>query len=51
MPNRLIETGDAQPWKIGLDYNVASFNKEELDFHEEFGTVSFLIIKNDEIVD
>jgi CubicO group peptidase (beta-lactamase class C family) len=50
MPNRVIETGDAQPWKISSDYNAASFNEEELSFHEEFGTVSFLVIKNDEIV-
>ena len=50
MPNRAIEKGEAQPWKISADYNTASFDQDELDFHKEFGTVSYLVIKDDEIV-
>ncbi len=50
MPNRVIETGIAQPWIMSETYNSASFNEDELSFHDEFGTVAFLVIKNDEII-
>lgn len=47
--NRLIETGNPQPWSIAGDYNSVKPTDALESLHTQTGTVAFLIIKNDSI--
>ncbi len=48
--NKIIAKGNtAQPWAIHKDYNKVAATSTLQGFHDELGTVAFLIIKNDSI--
>ncbi|WP_274474907.1 serine hydrolase domain-containing protein [Mangrovimonas aestuarii] len=47
--NRLIEVGEPQPWAIHKNYNTATTSQELEDWNTKYGTVAYLIIKNDSI--
>ncbi len=48
-PNREIKKGTGQPWAISKDYNKVKATVALEEAHKKFGTVAFLIIKNDSI--
>ena len=39
-----------QPWPVHKDFNTISPTETLLETHEDFGTIAFMIIKNDSIV-
>ncbi|NQY06905.1 MAG: serine hydrolase [Flavobacteriaceae bacterium] len=47
--NRTVQSGTHQPWPEHVNYNKAKQVKELEALHEEYGTVGFLIVKNDSI--
>ncbi len=48
--NRTIEKGNnPQPWKFHNDYNTVEPTPELMKAHEKYGTVAYLIFKNDSI--
>lgn len=47
--NRVVEAGAPQPWPLHEKYNQVEPAPELLKAHEKYGTVAFLIIKNDSI--
>ncbi|NBL65042.1 serine hydrolase [Flavobacterium sp. NST-5] len=47
--NRTIEKGVGQPWKISEQYNSVEATDSLTNLHKKFGTVAFMIIKNDSI--
>lgn len=48
-PNRKIEKGANQPWKISKNYNTVNSTKELQNTHKKLQTVAYIIIKNDSI--
>ncbi|HEU4497544.1 MAG TPA: serine hydrolase [Flavobacterium sp.] len=48
-PNRKIKKGKPQPWAVSREYNKAEETEELAAANKKFGTVAFLIIKNDSI--
>lgn len=47
--NRVIETGEPQPWPLHQEYNKIKPTRGLLKINDELNTVAFLIIKNDSI--
>ena len=47
--NREIEAGEPQPWPLHENYNKTGASEGLLTANEKYGTVAFLIIKNDSI--
>lgn len=47
--NRKVETGKPQPWPIASDYNKKSIPDTSLSKIRGFGTIAFLIVKNDSL--
>lgn len=48
--NVIQKSSNAQPWKIGENYNQKSPDEEVLDFMDKRKTCAFLVIQNDEII-
>lgn len=47
--NRVLKAGEPQPWPLHSAYNTATETQELIQANEEFGTVAFLVIKNDSL--
>jgi CubicO group peptidase (beta-lactamase class C family) len=47
--NRTIETGTPQPWPNHKDYNTAKATDRLMQAHIDYGSVAYVIIKNDSI--
>ena len=47
--NQTIETGTPQPWPNHKDYNSAATTKKLNQVNAEWGTIAYVIIKNDSI--
>ena len=47
--NRIVENGIPQPWPNHKNYNSASETKRLINTNNEYGTIAYLIIKNDSI--
>lgn len=50
MPNRTVEHATPQPWPISNHFGNYSFSDEEETYHEEFGSVSFVVIHKDSLL-
>ena len=48
--NTTIEAGTAQPWPQAKNYNNYTLSDELMQIHKEFGSIAYLVIKNDSIV-
>ncbi|MGB5942255.1 MAG: serine hydrolase [Leeuwenhoekiella sp.] len=48
--NVIIDSGASQSWPMTLDYNEETLSKEIKKIHEKFGTIAYVVIKNDSIV-
>ena len=48
--NTTIEAGTAQPWPQAKNYNSYSLSDELMQIHKEFGSIAYMVIKNDSIV-
>jgi len=48
--NTTIEAGTAQPWPQAKNYNNYRLSDELMQIHKEFGSIAYLVIKNDSIV-
>jgi len=49
-PKRLVRNGKVQPWPLHKNYNTAEESPRLKRWNEEYGTVAFLVIKNDSIL-
>ncbi|MDG1062817.1 MAG: serine hydrolase [Flavobacteriaceae bacterium] len=47
--NRLVETGVGQPWPKHKWYNKAEVPSSLLEMHQDYGTVAYVVIKNDSV--
>ncbi|WP_455170538.1 serine hydrolase domain-containing protein [Aegicerativicinus sediminis] len=47
--NHIIEDGTAQPWPIHSGYNSKNTTENLQKLNDKFGTIAFMIIKNDSI--
>jgi len=43
---RIIESGEHQPWKLSPDYNSYKLVNKEVNFLEEYKTVAFLVSRS-----
>lgn len=50
MPNRVIQASYPQPWSISSTYGTHSLSQEEVNYHIENESVSFLVIHQDAII-
>ena len=48
--NTTIEAGTAQPWPQAKNYNNYRLSDELMQIHKEFGSIAYMVIKNDSIV-
>lgn len=48
--NREIKTGAYQPWAVGSRYNKEPLKNHYTQYHQNLGTVAFLVIKNDSVL-
>ena len=48
--NTTIEAGTAQPWPQAKNYNNYTLSDELMQIHKEFGSIAYMVIKNDSIV-
>ncbi len=48
--NTSIEAGTAQPWPEATNYNKFTLSDTLKQIHQEYGSVAFMVIKNDSIV-
>jgi len=48
--NTTIEAGTAQPWPQAKNYNNYTLSDELMQTHKEFGSIAYMVIKNDSIV-
>ncbi len=49
-PKRMIENGEIQQWPLHKNYNRAEETERLKQTNEKYGTVAFLVIKNDSIL-
>lgn len=49
-PNRVVKTGNLQPWAVSKDYNKKSISTEYIDQIEKYKTEAFIIIRNDSLL-
>lgn len=47
--NRTIENATPQPWPIHKDYNTASESQRLVKTNTDYGTIAYVIIKNDSV--
>ncbi|PQV45276.1 CubicO group peptidase (beta-lactamase class C family) [Jejuia pallidilutea] len=47
--NQNIEVGTPQPWPHHKDYNTTKETKELIDVNNKWGTIAYVIIKNDSV--
>ncbi|WP_167598357.1 serine hydrolase domain-containing protein [Leeuwenhoekiella sp. ZYFB001] len=48
--NTTIKAGTAQPWPQAKNYNNYTLSDELMQTHKEFGSIAYMVIKNDSIV-
>ena len=48
--NTVIEAGNPQPWPEAANYNSYEPSEKLKQIHKKYGSVAFLVIKNDSIV-
>lgn len=48
-PNRVVKTGKPMPWPISSHYNKKDIPKEYLPDFKKYGTVAYVVIKNDSL--
>ena len=49
-PKRKVPNGEPQPWPLHSRYNQSAASERLKKWNEEYGTVAFLVIKNDSIL-
>lgn len=47
--NREVPVGKPKPWVRSVDYNSGKLTAEENDYHNQFGSAAFVVIKNGEL--
>jgi hypothetical protein len=47
--NQVIEAGTPQPWSNHIDYNTMTISPELEKANQDWGTIAYVIIKNDSI--
>ncbi|MBI1306586.1 MAG: serine hydrolase [Bacteroidetes bacterium] len=48
--NREVNIGQPRPWIKSKEYNSSELHKDELKYHEKYGSLSFLVIRNDSLL-
>lgn len=50
MPNRIIATGDPQPWPLSENFGSHQLTPEQIAYHELYQSVSFVVIHKDSLL-
>lgn len=48
--NRIVEAGDPEPWDVSDAYNTIPLAAEYIPLFEKYGTVAFLVIKDNKLM-
>lgn len=48
--NTTISSGTAQPWPKATNYNTYTLSDSLINIHQEFGSIAYVVIKNDSLV-
>ena len=48
--NVIVESGEPQPWPLAKNYNKAKASDTVMNVHEQYGSIAYMVIKNDSIL-
>ena len=49
-PERIVEKGDHQPWKISSKFNVYQLSSDDIHLMDSFQTTAFIVIKDTSLI-